>query len=602
MRIALPRMKPSNVVFAHQSRSLIALVLAALLLCWPPPSTQAAAGELDASFGIGGKVVTSLSDGPDFASAIAIQPDGKIVVAGQAEIDVVRHYNGFAIARYNPDGSLDTSFGVDGKVVTDLGPFDSARAVAIQADGKIVAAGYARLTSIYGIITGGDFALARYNPDGSLDTTFGSTGKIKTHFNEPSEFGHVDQIQAIAVQSDGRIVVAGDVLNSASQSVDFAVLRYDSSGNPDPSFGSTGRAITDIGALDSAKAIALQADGRIVVAGQSYMSSTFDFVVARYNANGSLDASFGSGGKTVTDFGSDDTVYAVTVQSDGRIIAAGSSAGNFALARYNTNGGLDFSFGSSGKVSTDFFGTTDIARAIALQQDGRIVAAGESRFTLRDTNFAVARYDAGTVEGDFSLSTSKGIQYVNVGESKDFSVFVEPTGGPPTTSSVQLSATVTPPAGEISMTFLPASVGIGGASVLTVTPSANTPLGIYFITITASSGRIARSASLLTQVLGPDFQIGVFNTVVATRGSQVRVRVEVRRYRGFTGQITVTPPDLSGVGITFKPSERVSTSDGAVKFKMKVADNTPPLIREVNFVGKDESGRVHTAMARIEIH
>ncbi len=331
-------------------------------------------GTLDTGFGTGGKVTTAIGSGDDRAYAVALQADGKIVAAGSSSSD-------FALARYNTDGSLDSSFGTGGKVTTAIGPGnDVAYGVALQADGKIVAAGS----------SSGDFALARYNTDGTLDTGFGTGGKVTTAIGSSD-----DEATAVALQADGKIVAAGYSYNGANY--DFTLARYNTDGLPDTGFFGSGKETTAIGSgSDIANALALQADGKIVAAGYSSNGAYNRFALVRYNANGVLDTVFdtvaiGSG----SDFG-----YAVALQADGKIVAAGSSYNgvnyDFALARYNANGSLDAGFGTGGKVTTAIGSFTDFAYAVALQADGKIVAAGSSSNGAND-DFALVRYLGSTL-------------------------------------------------------------------------------------------------------------------------------------------------------------------------------------------------------------
>ena len=369
------------------------LVLGGIFSHDTPPSVQAQPamnpGSLDTAFGTGGKVITDIgSSTTDVAYAVAVQSDGKIVAAGSSASD-------FALARYSADGSLDTTFSSDGKLTTDFGSTDQALAVAVQSDGKIVMAG----AMFNG--TNDDFALARYSADGALDTTFGTivsgstrSGKVNTDFASSE-----DSARALAVQSDGKIVAAG---TSAS---DFALARYNANGTLDTSLSTDGKVTTDIGSstTDAAYAMAIQSDGRIVVAG----TSNNDFALARYNADGSLDTSFGTGGKVTTDIDSgNDDANAVAVQPDGKIVAAGSGVSGggtrFALARYSADGSLDTSFGTGGKLTTVISTLNDVANAVAVQSDGKIVVAGRTT-SQGGTRFALARYNA-----DGSLDTSFG--------------------------------------------------------------------------------------------------------------------------------------------------------------------------------------------------
>jgi len=375
-------------------------VAVALGLLISTPS-WAVPGELDSTFGSGGKVTTRFAS-PSSANSVAIQADGKIVVAGGSGDLLAGDNPKFALARYNPDGLLDKSFGGgDGKVSTDFtSKGDGADAVAIQADGKIVAAGDAN-----GGHVGSDstFALVRYNSDGSLDTSFGVGGKVVTDFTDEE-----DAASSLAIQADGKIVAAGWAGSGAEgSSLDpsFALARYNPDGTLDTSFGGVGTVTTQFTPdFDAASSVTIQADGKIVAAGVAGVGLADlhpSFALARYNADGSLDPSFGVASRVTTNFTSgDDETSSVAIQSDGKIVAAGwadVSRGAFALARYNPDGSLDASFGSAGKIITNFTPHQDFAAAVTIQADGRIVAAGGSGIggPIGGANwcFALARYN-----------------------------------------------------------------------------------------------------------------------------------------------------------------------------------------------------------------
>jgi uncharacterized delta-60 repeat protein len=311
-------------------------------------------------------------------------------------------------------GALDPTFGAGGKVLTDFGAAgeEIASDLAIQSDGKIVAAGNFSPEGV-----GDDFALARYNTDGTLDPTFNATGKVLTDF---SGSGSDDFLSSVDVQSDGKIVVAG-YSNASGTSYDFALARYNPDGTLDPTFNGTGKVLTDFSGpglgFDLAYSVAIQSDGKIVAAGESRsdISPTFSvFALARYNPDGTLDPTFNGTGKVLTDFGgpgSGEAVVAVAIQSDGKIVAAGNSSGrswDFALARYNPDGTLDPTFNGTGKVLTDFSGSGsyDFAHALAIQPDGKIVVAGESEPTGQGySDFALARYTSrGRLDRRFGAS------------------------------------------------------------------------------------------------------------------------------------------------------------------------------------------------------
>jgi uncharacterized delta-60 repeat protein len=380
------------------------LLVAAALGISLPVLAQAAAGDLDPSFGSDGKVLTDFGNSrADVGQAVGIEPGGKIVVAGLS--DDAGGNPDFTLVRYNRDGSLDPSFGLDGRVQTDFGSSSSdiAQAAAIEPDGKIVVAGYSNAVGTR------DVALARYNRDGSLDPSFGSGGKVLT------DLGGLDEASAVAVEADGKIVAVG------VSTFRFAILRYNRDGSLDSSFGSGGKVLPDLGALQSgsngAFAVAVEPNGKIVAAGSVARDPAEgpDFALVRCNRDGSLDPSFGSGGKVLTHLGSagsGDVALAVAIQPNGKIVAAGFSitssptlSSPFALARYNRDGSLDPSFGSGGKVLTHFGPASfDIPRALALEPDGKIVAAGGSE-TGGSSDFALVRY---ALDGSLDQSFGSG--------------------------------------------------------------------------------------------------------------------------------------------------------------------------------------------------
>lgn len=494
-----------------------------------------AAGLPDSGFGKNG-IQTTIFNGPSYATSLAIQVDGKIVVAGNTT-DINGTY--FALARYNTNGSADNTFNTNGKVVTDflfktapVNGVDSvavhnafANTIAIQNDGKIVAAGYA-FSGINNL-----FAMARYNTNGTPDNSFGVKGKqtsaiansnataysmaiqndnkivlagyvsnqdntfnfivarYKTNGSPDSSFNNSgnkiipvsadNQIgNSIALQSNGKIVVAGYTLNTALH--DIAVARLNEDGSADNSFDTDGIVTTDINGSDdyagsvllqnnkivvagySINAVGLsnftlirynengsndnsfigqgkllgqyqqgytvfnasilQKDGKLVTAGQTWNGKDYDFAVVRYNSNGSLDGSFNATGKQITDFGADDIAVSIQIQADGKILVAGTSGtinGQFVVARYNINGSLDNSFNTSGKSSLAM-GFADLLAGMYVQKDGKILLAGS---TFKDTNydlsyFAIGRLNSnGTPDKTFSTD---GRQFVNFESSPSF--------------------------------------------------------------------------------------------------------------------------------------------------------------------------------------
>ncbi len=359
-------------------------------------------GSLDSTFGTGGKVVTSFGKPRDEAMSAVQQSDGKIVVAGwtgdwvgsPAKID-------FGLARYNVDGSLDSTFGTNGRVTTAIGTsIDLVFSVMIQRDGKIVAAGATKSGE------DNDFALVRYRPDGSLDSTFGSGGIVTATFGaSTNDVG----TQAI-LTSDDKIIVAGYSMTGlppVAGNADMALARFNSDGSLDTSFGANGKVTASIGTGDdAASGVALQSDGKIVIAGYSYVSGEVGFALVRFNSNGSLDTTFSGDGKVYTYFGATGaTADDIVAQADGKLVVIGRTkfgpTSGFELVQYDSNGNLDATFGAGGHVKTTFdtsSGTSGFS--LALQGDGKFVAAGIA-YVDSKSHIALARYEVGP---DFSIS------------------------------------------------------------------------------------------------------------------------------------------------------------------------------------------------------
>lgn len=339
-------------------------------------------GQMDETFGVSGVVQTPIGTGNDYGEALAVQSNGKIIVAGWARTS---SNDDFVILRYNTNGSLDASFGAGGKVYTAVGSgsIDRARGVELQDDGKIVVAGN----------SGNDFAVVRYLINGDLDSTFSADGKVITDVA-----GGVDTANSLALQDDGKIVVVGTARNGGND--DIAVVRYHPNGSLDSSFNLSGKLLTDIGTViggnDTAEGIGIQPDGKLVVIGSSFNGAKDDLTIVRYLESGMLDSSFNGSGKATASLSSgDDIGFDILIQDDGRIVTTGTSrsnnsSSNFATLRYLENGALDASFGGTGKVITSSGDLSDAAYACALQYDGRILVAGESK----QSNFAILRYEA----------------------------------------------------------------------------------------------------------------------------------------------------------------------------------------------------------------
>lgn len=391
-----------------------------------PTPALAAEGDLDPGFGTGGTLTTSFPVG-SYANAVAIQPDGKIVAVGAAAGPSLT--GEFAVARYGTDGTLDAAFSEDGMLTTPIaGGGDEARSVAIQPNGRIVVAG---------IDSRRRFAVVRYLADGSLDPSFDDDGIVRTNITRGDDLAY-----DLAIQSDGKIVVVGSAGPGAPR---FAIVRYRPGGGLDRTFGDHGMVVADRG-WSTARSVVLQPDGRIVVAGygggirlERFRPSgrrdrsfggdgvvdgvggmifplavalqddgrivvagawdIFEVGLARFTTDGALDPTFGVGGLVhhAWSTGDEQAIDALVIQDDGRIVAVGSSGPHefgdpgewrFVLTRYETDGTLDTTWGTAGEVVTDFPGGGSVNGAAA-QSDGNIVVVGGAG---DPEQFALARY------------------------------------------------------------------------------------------------------------------------------------------------------------------------------------------------------------------
>jgi uncharacterized delta-60 repeat protein len=347
-------------------------------------------GVLDPTFGSFGKVLTDFSGDADYALSVAIQPgDGKIVVAGQ--VKDAGNWK-FGLARYNPDGSLDDSFGTFGKAMTVLGGgnYSGANAVAIQANGRIVVAGFGWDASP----TPHQYvAIARYLGNGTLDGDWNVGGIVLTDVDGllgGSEWK--SSATAVAVQPDGKVVITGWAHGSSLSQL--VIARYDNVGVLDPGFSGDGLVANRIETTAAGTSLALLSGGKILAAGGTQTAAGARFALTQYLANGAPDTSFGTNGVVTTAFGTIyDQAYGLAVQPDGKIVLAGYSndgaKNNFALARYGSSGALDPTFGVGGKVVTTVGSGSSKAYGVGIQSDGRIVAAGTA--VGAGTDFALIR-------------------------------------------------------------------------------------------------------------------------------------------------------------------------------------------------------------------
>lgn len=394
----LPRSLLANPGSAIKATKAALLGLAgASSLAWATPGVP---GSIDGTWAPlspygPGKLITVVSSFSDTASAMAIQVDGKIVLAGYCS-------NNFCAVRYNTDGSLDSGFGGTGSVLTQVGASSGvANAVTVQPDGKIVLGGWCLLAS--GVSP--SFCAVRYTANGNLDTGFNGSGKVVTPMS-----GFDKRATAVAMQGDGKIVLAGGCDGS------FCAVRYNADGSLDTTFNTSGIVVTQN--FGRAYALAIQADGKIVLAG-SCANSVSGSCVARYNANGLLDTAFnGTGMRTGVPIG---YLQAVAMQPDGKIVLAGGCFG-FCAARLHADGSVDTGFNGTGVSDTDLTAGANGAQAVAIQADGRIVLAGFCRDASSHDDFCVLRYNGdGSLDSSFNASNVplRGTAITPVGSLND---------------------------------------------------------------------------------------------------------------------------------------------------------------------------------------
>lgn len=359
---------------------VIFLIFAAFSICLAAP------GDLDISFASRGYVRAGFGSGNDWGYCTAVQPDGKLLVAGMSTDG--QGYES-SLLRYNSDGSPDTSFNGSGKIITSLGTYGSRiYAIAVQPDGKIVTAGAVAYNGPSPFANfWDDILIVRYNPDGSLDKTFDGDGKVVT------AAGYSSIALALRIQSDGKIVVTGSGVPVGSNSL-LIVVRYNPNGTPDLTFDDDGVAFSALG--QAGEGIDVQADGKVVVTG--YKNNFTDFVTLRFNVNGSWDTSFNNTGEApLPPGGANDRAHAVAVQADGKIVVTGlwgsteAGGGSLALIRYNTDGSFDKTFGDNGFRDTGLPGSARIK--LLIQPNGKIVV-NTMGFDGSQASFKAARFDS----------------------------------------------------------------------------------------------------------------------------------------------------------------------------------------------------------------
>jgi uncharacterized delta-60 repeat protein len=453
-------------------------------------------GVLDPTFGSGGLVTTAVgSSARAFAVATYANEgtanDGKIVAAGDAFSSTGKTNTEYMeVVRYNLDGTPDHTFGGTGEVTGLQG---AAWAVQVQPDGKVLAAG----------VSGGHFAVVRYNADGGLDASFGSAGKVITTISKNSS----DAGGAVVLQADGKIVVAGVTNPQNTTYEDLALVRYNATGTLDTSFGTGGKVTTRfpapvvVGFSDGRVNLAIDPNtnpldpdsGKIVVGAQTH--SQPGTVVVRYNTNGTLDTGFGTNHTGYENL-SNLSTPAVAVQSDDRIVAAGLVQGttnrDIGLDRLNPDGTLDTSFGSNGVVVTSSSPNASYARSVMIQADGKIVVAGDQNNVVTGANsFMVARYNTnGSLDTAFGFNGVATAGARSIG-SNTAALALEPDG-----RIVVDGYTQDQSPGAFSLArFLAA-----GPQIMSFAASPNPVTAGSNLTLTASSITDANPGATITQV------------------------------------------------------------------------------------------------------
>jgi uncharacterized delta-60 repeat protein len=401
------------------ARFVFACAMTLALVVVPSSAALASPGELDTSFNGTGKLVVDFDPGSnDRATQAAITPDGRIVVVGSTDVSGGGDY---ALARVNANGTLDRSFSGDGLERVNSGGTvnDIGGSVIVLPDESIVVTGEANAT-VKQEGGNGNFFTEELNPDGTQNESFAkATGGAST-----VDFGGEDIANDMVRQPDGKLVIVG---STSTDGGDFAIARLNADGSPDTSFGSGGKQTVNFGGDDAAERVALTAEGKIVVIGEG--GSTNNMVITRLNSDGSIDKSFASSGEEQVDFGGTETARGLAIQADGKILVEGSTSavggGDLAIARLNPDGGLDPSFSGDGKLTLGYGALEEFGTGVVVQQNGRIVVMGSDADLDRD--FVVSRLNAdGTVDASFGVNGTATVEYG--GNEFDGDVVLQPDG------------------------------------------------------------------------------------------------------------------------------------------------------------------------------
>jgi uncharacterized delta-60 repeat protein len=535
-------------------RALVTVMLAAAL---GPGAALGADGDLDPGFGTGGTATIDLG-GDAVGAGVAVQPDGKLVVAGSVGTD-------FAVARLNPDGTPDTSF-AGGSTLVDFGGDDTATSVALLPDGRIAVAGFTG--------AGGagadpfDFAVALLGPDGEPDTAFSGDGR------QTVEFGHDDRAQAVAADATGQIVVAGTHDDGTPA---FAFARLTASGALDVNFGDAGRKEVAFPGPARLDALALTPAGGVVGAGStSDATPAADMAVVRLQDDGDQDTAFSGDGRVVVDFGADDRASGVAARGDGSIVVAGTSLGStadFALASLEPDGDLDVNFGDEGRQTATFGtglpGSDEVATDVAVTSIGRIAVAGWTDTGDDPDQFALAMFGRdGAPSAGFSENGKRTV---------DFGADDEAAGLAARGNSIYLAGTTVAGAdSEVAVAALEGGgprVAIRDAAAFETSTNANIPLSLS----AASSVPVSVRLTTFAGTARPDRDFTPVDTTVTFPAGTTTLRVPVP----LIDDRTVEPVETFTVGLSEPTEAGLGRDVGLVRISSNERDRRAPVLTRV---------------------
>jgi uncharacterized delta-60 repeat protein len=448
-------------------------------------------GTLDPDFGVGGMSFNDLGTNDGSAHSLWLSPDGKFYVAGEYLLDYWSDEADFMIARYNANGTLDTNFGVNGTVMTDVSGnegTDRAFSMCIDVQGRIIVAGEAQHTGGNGSYNFEDFAVVRYNSDGAIDTSFATNGVFKEDLGDNTSplTGSVDIVYQVKTQTDGKIVLCG--ISDAGSSIErynLAMMRFNENGSPDETFGTQGKVIMDLGGVESFRSFHILPNGKFILAGKTYINSgpIGSAKIVCLNDDGSPDMTFGNAGVAENSFdaaGSEGIITDSFILPDGKILAVGAKvAGDNADAmalRFDADGSLDESFGTAGHLEVDFFNDDDYCMAMDVNAGGDLLMAGGSVNPIFNvSDFALAKF----VDQDLSAGNF---------HRGNFSVYPNPFSNTlhldfNLAESAVLSADLVDMNGRTITTFFEGLNFISGANTTTFSMPETLAKGIYFFRI-----------------------------------------------------------------------------------------------------------------------